>query len=89
VNSDADRIRLSKLLEKMRALPNAILPSIGNLLLVIGGVSEQLGSVTAASRRQQNIALQWNSAALQGVRDAKLGAPMVLRARIHSLSVAN
>jgi len=60
------------------------------LLLVIGGVSEQLGSVTAASPRQQNIALQWNSAALQGVRDAKLlGAPMVSRARIHSLFLAN
>jgi hypothetical protein len=27
-----------------------------------------------------NVAIQWNNAALQGVRDAKLGAPMVARA---------
>lgn len=27
-----------------------------------------------------NVALEWNNAALQGIRDAKLGAPMVSRA---------
>jgi len=27
-----------------------------------------------------NLAIQWDSAALQGVRDARLGAPMVARA---------
>ncbi len=27
-----------------------------------------------------NVAIQWDSAALQGIRDAKLGAPMVARA---------
>jgi hypothetical protein len=34
----------------------------------------------AAPRISPNIALQWNSAALQGIRDAKLGAPVVARA---------
>src|ERR1700737_2528549 len=27
-----------------------------------------------------NVVIQWNNAALQGIRDAKLGAPMVARA---------
>lgn len=34
----------------------------------------------AGSTPQPNQALQWNSAALQGIRDAKLGAPEVARA---------
>ena len=29
---------------------------------------------------ESRVALEWNSAALQGIRDAKLGAPMVARA---------
>jgi hypothetical protein len=29
---------------------------------------------------QPNVVVQWNKAALQGVRDAKLGVPMVARA---------
>ncbi len=33
-----------------------------------------------ADRLELNTALRWNSAALQGIRDAKLGAPMVGRA---------
>jgi hypothetical protein len=35
---------------------------------------------TAASPPPLNAVFQWNNAALQGVRDAKLGAPMVARA---------
>ncbi|HEY8671270.1 MAG TPA: hypothetical protein VIL63_10560, partial [Terriglobales bacterium] len=34
----------------------------------------------AASCSPPNVVIQWNNAALQGVRDAKLGAPMVARA---------
>jgi hypothetical protein len=33
-----------------------------------------------ASRERDNIVLLWNEAALQGVRDSKLGPPMVARA---------
>jgi hypothetical protein len=38
------------------------------------------GIATAASPAPPNMVVQWNYAALQGVRDAKLGAPMVARA---------
>src|ERR1700704_3066327 len=33
-----------------------------------------------AFAQQPNVVIQWNNAALQGVRDAKLGPPMVARA---------
>ena len=33
-----------------------------------------------ASQARHGVELQWNSAALQGIRDAKLGAPVVARA---------
>jgi hypothetical protein len=36
--------------------------------------------LAAASTDPPNIVVQWNNAALQGVRDAKLGAPVVARA---------
>lgn len=37
-------------------------------------------AATATDPRPTAVVLQWNSAALQGVRDAKLGAPVVARA---------
>ena len=37
-------------------------------------------SVDAATSAEPNAAKHWNSAALQGIRDAKLGAPVVARA---------
>ncbi|SRR5579884_3843373 len=37
-------------------------------------------SLLGATAVAQNVALQWNSAALQGVRDSKIGPPMVARA---------
>jgi len=37
-------------------------------------------SASAAAPALPNVVIQWNSAALQGVRDSKLGAPMVARA---------
>ena len=37
-------------------------------------------SCNRSSSSQRSIAVQWNSAALQGIRDAKLGAPVVARA---------
>jgi hypothetical protein len=35
---------------------------------------------TTVAFSQENVVIQWNQAALQGIRDAKLGAPMVARA---------
>src|SRR5258707_15402139 len=37
-------------------------------------------SATALPQNQENLALRWDNSALLGVRDAKLGAPMVSRA---------
>jgi hypothetical protein len=37
-------------------------------------------TVTPSARPPGNAAVAWNSAAIQGIRDAKLGAPMVARA---------
>jgi hypothetical protein len=36
--------------------------------------------VSAAPAARQNVVLEWNNATLQGVRDSKLGAPMIARA---------
>src|SRR5438552_17041714 len=33
-----------------------------------------------AFAQEQNVVIQWNNAALQGVRDSKIGPPMVARA---------
>jgi hypothetical protein len=38
------------------------------------------GATTAAPIPERTVAIQWNNAALQGVRDAKLGAPVAARA---------
>jgi hypothetical protein len=37
-------------------------------------------SYVGASPSEVNVALRWNCAALQGIRDVKLGAPVVARA---------
>src|SRR5947209_5188679 len=37
-------------------------------------------AVAGAQEAGANVAIQWNQAALQGVRDSKLGPPMVSRA---------
>src|ERR1700758_1954709 len=38
------------------------------------------GVLPAAPQTPSNIVIQWNDAALQGVRDSKIGPPMVARA---------
>jgi hypothetical protein len=49
--------------------------------LILGSLTILLYQPHATSAAlQPDLALQWNSAALQGIRDAKLGAPMVARA---------
>jgi PAP2 superfamily len=50
-----------------------ILGSLLNLLLYASDTD-------AAVQERVNIAIEWNSATLQGIRDAKLGAPVVARA---------
>src|SRR5262249_3475816 len=54
----------------------------GGLLLLAPGVANaRSGSRRAPGPRDEsNVVLRWNNAALQGVRDAKLGPPMVSRA---------
>ncbi len=39
-----------------------------------------LGSIAWTQEVTPNVVIQWNNAALQGVRDSKLGPPMVSRA---------
>lgn len=53
-----------------------------NRLLILTSLTILLSSqpVCAATQAKPNVAIQWNYAALQGIRDAKLGAPMVARA---------
>jgi hypothetical protein len=52
---------------------------IAKLLLLVGQVF-LLNALASAAVSPTNIVIQWNNAALQGVRDAKLGAPVVARA---------
>jgi hypothetical protein len=49
---------------------------LGPLLNLVAGPF----NVDAATQPGPNISVQWSSAALQGIRDAKLGAPVVARA---------
>src|SRR5258708_9638645 len=52
--------------------------------LVLGGVliaaSGFLSGSSARAEEKLSPVIQWNNAALQGIRDAKLGAPVVARA---------
>jgi hypothetical protein len=43
-------------------------------------IASQVAVAAPVTSAKGNVALSWNSAAVQGVRDAKLGAPMVARA---------
>src|SRR5437879_1337740 len=54
----------------------------GGLLLVAPGVASarNAGHRARGLENDANVVLQWNNAALQGVRDSKLGPPMVSRA---------
>jgi hypothetical protein len=49
-------------------------------LLVIGTRGPMLGLAGTARAPQPTVAVQWDNAALQGIRDSKLGAPMISRA---------
>src|SRR5881628_1343519 len=55
----------------------SLLPSALYVLLLIRVLSP---TMTQATERQPNLVIQWNDAALQGVRESKLGPPMVVRA---------
>jgi hypothetical protein len=50
------------------------------LLLIVGCFFLLSSPASAIPSPQQSIVIEWNNAALQGVPDAKLGAPMVSRA---------
>ncbi|MGZ5545773.1 MAG: vanadium-dependent haloperoxidase [Limisphaerales bacterium] len=51
----------------------SFIPTIGILIL-------SLAFTALAPAQTQNVVIQWNNAALQGVRDSKIGPPMVARA---------
>jgi hypothetical protein len=51
----------------------------GRLLIIVAPLL-LWGTYSSAAPNRQSVAIQWNSAALQGIRDAKLGAPVVARA---------
>jgi len=64
-------------LPKTSRMPKSLKPIIAFLLLA---GSHPLCASPATEIHAQNVAIQWNSAAIQGIRDAKSGAPMVARA---------
>src|SRR3989440_9247983 len=55
------------------------LPSYFRCLLTLGVLIWPLG-VMGQTRASDNVVVRWNAAALQGVRDSRLGPPMVARA---------
>ena len=58
----------------------------GGALLLLPGIAERASAARDASDLAscrscwRNVVIEWNAAFLQGVRDAKLGPPMVARA---------
>src|ERR1017187_820730 len=52
------------------------------LILALFGATTRLqdNALAMAVPSQSNVLLQWNASALQGIRDSKLGAPMIARA---------
>src|SRR5438067_10085847 len=52
----------------------------GGLVLLLPRVARARPRGRRAVRPAENLVLQWNTAFLQGVRDSKLGPPMVSRA---------
>ena len=55
---------------------------VGGVLLLSPALLRGVGrlALPAAARLRTNVVLEWNAAALQGVRDSKIGPPMVARA---------
>jgi hypothetical protein len=51
-----------------------------DLLIAFAACFPILCPAAAGAQEEANVAIQWNQAALQGVRDSKLGPPMVSRA---------
>ena len=49
-------------------------------VVVFSSLAFSAGDALAGTRTEHNLVAQWNNAALQGIRDAKLGAPVVARA---------
>src|SRR5258708_38657954 len=47
---------------------------------IFGAAMSLLPLFAGADARTPNVVIQWNDAALQGVRDSKIGPPMVARA---------
>jgi hypothetical protein len=64
----------------MDAFSRASDAPLRRLLLIFGCFFLLSSPASAIPSPQQSIVIEWNNAALQGVRDAKLGAPMVSRA---------
>src|SRR5213595_938847 len=52
--------------------------SVGGLALLVPGAA--LARTARSAKLAENVVLRWNDALLQGVRDSKLGPPMVSRA---------
>src|SRR5213082_98387 len=52
--------------------------SVGGLALLVP--SAALARTARSAKLAENVVLRWNDALLQGVRDSKLGPPMVARA---------
>src|SRR5438093_10296663 len=52
--------------------------SVGGLALLVPGTA--LARTARSAKLAENVVLRWNDALLQGVRDSKLGPPMVSRA---------
>src|SRR3954451_6229981 len=52
--------------------------SVGGLALLVPGTA--LARTARSAKLAENVVLRWNDAVLQGVRDSRLGPPMVARA---------
>src|SRR5713226_2263625 len=69
-------------MSSLRGAPQRRRPQVSGLALALIVVSVALRPTAALSEDDltPNVVIQWNNAALQGVRDSKLGPPMVARA---------
>src|SRR5262252_8990565 len=57
-----------------------VMTAVSALLVSCGDRGARYDAAAATPSASDNLVLQWNQAALQGVRDSKLGPPMVSRA---------
>src|SRR5256885_3976280 len=64
---------------RMLSTSTSKLPSCFRCLLTLGVLIGPLG-VMGQTRASDNVVVRWNAAALQGVRDSRIGPPMVARA---------